>query len=118
MTVAIIVFSPTGNTLKVVGMLEKKLEEKGVQVQLVDVTRNGKLFCEKRYEDFLNDNVKEHDVLLVGAPVYAHHMHYIMIEIVKSLPRPDKKDGVDWPLPLSHMAGYPPGSPCMNLQDF
>ena len=93
MKAAIIVFSPTGNTLKVAGMLEKRLEENDVQVQLLDISRNKKLFCEKRYKDFLNKNVKRHDVLLVGAPVYAHHMHYNMIDIIKSLPTVDERWG-------------------------
>lgn len=93
MKAAIIVFSPTGNTLKVAGMLEKKLKENDVQVQLLDISRNGKLFCEKHYKDFLNKNVKRHDVLLVGAPVYAHHMHYNMIDIIKSLPKVDARWG-------------------------
>ena len=39
MYVAIIVFSPTGNTLKVGRMLEKTLVGRGVKAQLVDITR-------------------------------------------------------------------------------
>jgi ferredoxin/flavodoxin len=93
MKAAIIVFSPTGNTLKVAEMLEKKFKENGIQVQILDITRNGKLFHGKRYERFLNENVKKHDVLLVGAPVYAHHMHYNMIDIIKSLPKVNERWG-------------------------
>jgi flavodoxin len=93
MKAAIIVFSPTGNTLKAAEMLENELKENDVQVQLLDISRIGKLFCEKRYERFLNENVRKHDVLLVGAPVYAHHMHYHMIDIIKSLPKVDERWG-------------------------
>lgn len=93
MKAAVVVFSPTGNTLKVAEMLEKKLKENGLQVQVLDTTRNRKLFHGNRYERFLNENVKEHDVLLVGAPVYAHHMHYNMIDIIKSLPKVDERWG-------------------------
>jgi ferredoxin/flavodoxin len=93
LNVSIIVFSPTGNTLKVAGMLEKNLKEKGVQVQLLDITRNGKLFHGKRYNVFLHLYVQKHDVLVIGAPVYAHHMHYNMLDVVKSLPKVDDKWG-------------------------
>ena len=44
MIVAIVVFSLTGNTLKVGRMLEEGLLKKNVKVQLVDITRNNKLF--------------------------------------------------------------------------
>jgi ferredoxin/flavodoxin len=93
MKAAIIVFSPTGNTLKVAGMLEDNLKHNCIEVQLLDITRNEKLFHGKRYENFLNENIKKHDVLLVGAPVYAHHMQYNMIDIIKSLPKVDEKWG-------------------------
>ena len=93
MKAAIIVFSPTGNTLKVARMLEKNLEENGVRVQLLDITRNGALFHGKRYKSILNDNVKEHEVLFIGAPVYAHHMQYNMLDLIKSLPKADERWG-------------------------
>jgi ferredoxin/flavodoxin len=91
MKVAIVVFSPTGNTLKVAEMLENDLKGNGNSVQLLDITRNGKLFREKRYKECLDENVEEHDVLLIGAPVYAHHLHYNMLDVIKSLPKADGK---------------------------
>ena len=91
MKVAIVVFSPTGNTLTVAKMLANDLTGNGNSVQLLDLTRNGKLFHEKRYREFLDEKVEAHDVLLIGAPVYAHHLHYNMLDVVKSLPTPDRK---------------------------
>lgn len=91
MKVAIVVFSPSGNTLKVARMIEENLNCKNVQVQLLDITRNGRLFHEKHSEDFLNEHVKKHDVLLIGAPVYAHHMHYNMMDVIRSLPKAEGK---------------------------
>ena len=91
MKIAIVVFSPTGNTLKVAKMLEDDLTGNGHSVQLLDLTRNGKLFYEKRYKEFLDEKVEAHDILLIGAPVYAHHLHYNMLDVVKSLPTPDGK---------------------------
>ena len=91
MKIAIVVFSPSGNTLKVAEMMEENLNRSNVQVQLLDITRNGRLFQEKRYEDFLNEKLEKHDVLVVGAPVYAHHLHYNMLAVIRSLPKADGK---------------------------
>ena len=76
MKTAIVVFSPTGNTLKVAKMLKENLKNNGIQAQLLDITRNKKLFHEKNYRKFLSENVEEHDLLMIGSPVYAHHIHY------------------------------------------
>ena len=69
MKVAIIVFSPTGNTLEVGKMLEAQLISRNVQVQLFDFTRNGTIFREKNIKSYLKENIKEHDLLCVGSPV-------------------------------------------------
>ena len=88
MLVAIVVFSPTGNTLKVGKMLEECLLRKNVKVQLVDITRNKELFGKRNYKSYLKKLVQKHDLLCIGSPVYAHHLHYNVKEIIKSLPRP------------------------------
>jgi len=88
MKVAIIVFSPSGNTLKVGKMLEKSLVDKNAQVQLVNITRDKNLFGERDIEGYLKETVKEHDLLCVGSPVYAHHLHYNVQDVIKDLPRP------------------------------
>jgi ferredoxin/flavodoxin len=86
MKVAIIVFSPTGNTLKVGTMLEKSLQDKKNDVQLIDITRST-LFKEENIENYL-ETVQEHDILCIGSPVYAHHLHYNVKNIIASLPQP------------------------------
>ncbi|WP_455391882.1 EFR1 family ferrodoxin [[Eubacterium] cellulosolvens] len=86
MLVAIIVFSPTGNTLKVGKMLEKSLLARNAKVQLIDITRDRKLFHERDVKSYLEENIKEHDVLCIGSPVYAHHLHYNVKKLIKSLP--------------------------------
>ena len=58
MKTAIVVFSPTGNTLKVAKMLKENLKNNGIQAQLLDITSNKKLFHEKNYRNFLNENEK------------------------------------------------------------
>lgn len=88
MKVAILVFSPSGNTLKAAKMLETKLIGKGIEVQTVDATRRDIYPDRNKAAVFLQNEVKEHDVLLVGGPVYAHHMHYNVLSLIGALPRP------------------------------
>lgn len=88
MKVAIIVFSPTGNTYKVSSMIEKRLTERNVDVQLINVTRNKRLFREQNSKQYFRETVKEHDLLCIGSPVYAHHLHYNVQNIIKALPPP------------------------------
>jgi ferredoxin/flavodoxin len=88
MKVAIIVFSPSGNTLKVGKMLEKSLLEKNISVQIVDITRTKELFKYRTFNQYLKQHVEEHDIICVGSPVYAHHLHYNVQDIIKSLPPP------------------------------
>jgi ferredoxin/flavodoxin len=86
--VAIIVFSPTGNTLKVAKMLKEALLTKKVKTQIIDVTRDPILFKEKKMMRFLNEKVASHDVLCIGSPVYAHHLQYHVKDLIRSLPKP------------------------------
>jgi len=88
MLVTIIVFSPTGNTLKVGKMLENSLKNRDVGVQFIDITRNKKLFQSHHFKSYLKEIIKKHDVLCIGSPVYAHHLHYNIKDIIKSLPQP------------------------------
>lgn len=88
MKVSIIVFSPTGNTLKVGRMLSDRLSERQVEVQLLDITGEGELFRERDFKGYLRDSVREHDVLCVGSPVYAHHINFNVKDLIRALPRP------------------------------
>jgi ferredoxin/flavodoxin len=90
MRVMIIVFSPTGNTLKVAEMIRTQLLNTDIQVKLLDITREKCVFHEKRYHTFFKNKASTHDLLLVGGPVYAHHFHFNVLEILKKLPRPNK----------------------------
>lgn len=89
MKITIIQFSPSGNTLKVSLMLQKELESRGQAAQLVDITSREQFFNGNDISTFLKENVKQHDVLLVGGPVYAHHLQYHMLDLIEALPRPD-----------------------------
>ena len=93
MRVTIIVFSPTGNTFKVAEMLRGSLTRKGAKVQLVDFTRNMTIFKQNNRSEYLEINIEEHEVLMIGGPVYSHHMQYQVLELIKSLPQPGGKWG-------------------------
>jgi Fe-S-cluster-containing hydrogenase component 2/flavodoxin len=88
MKVVIIVFSPTGNTLKVGNMLRETLMSRGAVVQLIDIARNKKVFRKGRIKEYIKETIEDHDVLCIGGPVYAHHLHYNVKDIIKSLPSP------------------------------
>ena len=88
MLVAIVVFSPTGNTLKVGKMLKECLEKNNIKAQLVDITRNKEIFKEQNFKNGLEKLVQEHDLLCIGSPVYAHHLPYTIKEIIRALPEP------------------------------
>ncbi|MDF1549639.1 MAG: NAD(P)H-dependent oxidoreductase [Bacteroidales bacterium] len=89
MKIAIIQFSPSGNTSKVTQMLKNELEQRNQEVQLIDITREKQFFIEKAAHRFLIEKVKQHDVLLIGSPVYAHHLQYHMQDLLKVLPKPN-----------------------------
>ena len=93
MKIAIIVFSPSGNTLKVGKMMESAFKNKGAKVQLIDSTRREMIFKQNNRAEFLDKNVSAHDVLMIGGPVYSHHMQYNLLELIKALPQPDEKWG-------------------------
>jgi ferredoxin/flavodoxin len=88
MKVTILVFSPSGNTANIAALLQQRLEEGDAIVQLVNVTGNPNLFNAQQHTQFLRDEVAEHDVLCVGAPVYTHHLQYHMHDLLKALPEP------------------------------
>jgi len=91
--ITIIVFSPTGNTFKLAKMLSGCLTQKGAKVQLVDFTRNATIFRQNNRSEYLDTNIEEHEVLMIGGPVYSHHMQYQVLELIKALPQPGGKWG-------------------------
>jgi len=89
MKICIIQFSPSGNTKSVSVQIKNELEKRGRSVQLIDITGDKEVFEENNIPGFLKNNIQPHDVLLVGSPVYAHHLQYHMADMLKCLPKPD-----------------------------
>ncbi len=93
MKALIMVFSPGGNTLKTAKMLEDELDKRMVEAQILDLTGKGQLFKDRNFREYLDNAVALHDLLCVGGPVYAHHMHYNVLDIIRNLPEPGGKWG-------------------------
>ena len=84
--VAIITFSPAGSTRRVGAMLAAALDDRGCEPQLVDITRNPAYFAARDPGKALDGLVRAHDVLCIGGPVYAHHMQFNVLDLVRRLP--------------------------------
>lgn len=89
MKITVIQFSSSGNTEKVSSAIREVLEEDGTAtVQVVDLARDASFFGGGRAADVL-ERVAPHDVLMVGGPVFAHHLQYHVQDLIRLLPRPD-----------------------------
>lgn len=88
MKIAIIEFSPSGNTNRVGELLKATFERNGINVQLVNITGNEEYFLMNKKQNFLRETIKEHDILFIGGPVYAHHLQYHVKELIENLPKP------------------------------
>jgi len=94
MKTLIIQFSPSGNTLKVSEMIRCELVSRSQQVSLINLAGDQLFFKnEAETRNHLLEIVPPHDVLLIGSPVYAHHLQYHVADLIKALPKPDGKWG-------------------------
>ena len=93
MKIAIIVFSPSGNTLTAAKLFEKSFLKRNAQVQLINFTARKEIANQKNITKYLRDTVNPHDVLCIGGPVYAGHLQENVKNIIKALPLPDEKWG-------------------------
>ncbi len=89
MKITIIQFSPSGNSKVVTQDIIAMLESKHHEVNLLDITGDAAFFNRNNLQEYLAQRVTPHDVLLVGGPVYAHHMQYHVLDLIKSLPKPN-----------------------------
>ena len=88
MNITILAFSPSGNTTAIANRLKLNLEQKGETVQLLNMTGHPALFSDRDYSRFLREAIAPHDVLCVGGPVYAYHLQYHLLDLLKALPKP------------------------------
>lgn len=91
MKVAIIVFSPSGNTLKAAKLIEKSFVSRDAKVRLLNITAKKDIANQESIVNYLNVCVESHDLLFIGGPVYAGHLQNNVKKIIKALPLPDEK---------------------------
>lgn len=88
MKASIIVFSPSGNTSRATALLVAGLERNGIANTVLNITGDARYFLAKDKKAFLGVAIPEHDILFVGAPVYAHHLQYHVKDLIEALPEP------------------------------
>lgn len=93
MKIAILVFSPSGNSLTTAQLIEQSFFKRNVQVQVHDVSRCKDIASQAGLTQHLKDQINPHDVLLIGGPVYAGHLQENVKKIIKAIPLPDEKWG-------------------------
>jgi len=89
MKVVIIVFSPSGHTLKVAKMIKNQCEKFSSSVNLIDITGEDKFLFENKKEENLHKELGEYDLLFIGGPIYAGHMESNILKTIQILPNPD-----------------------------
>ena len=108
MNIIILVFSPYGNTLKVSKSLARIMASNNLNVELIDITRNIKLWVHKQFNDFFT-NLNQHDVLCIGAPVYAHLFPKNVLDFIEELPFPDGEKLGEYVIPFVTYGGVSSG---------
>lgn len=93
MRVLVLTFSPAGGTQKVSERLEEKLVSKGHEVQHLNITGNRQIFKEGKVVEELEKEVKPHDVICIGSPVYEKHIEMYVKDVYEKLPMPNEKWG-------------------------
>jgi ferredoxin/multimeric flavodoxin WrbA len=93
MKTAILVFSPSGHTLKTAQFFKEEFERKGVSVQLINITKKPNYLNENTIKTQLEKELDAHDVLLIGGPIYAGHMEGNVLKLIRNLPLPNEEYG-------------------------
>jgi len=91
--VSIIVFSPSGHTLKAANIFREKFIKKGVSAQLINITKNPNYLNEGSIKKQLEKDLDAHDVILIGGPIYAGHMEAHVLRLIRQFPNVGGKFG-------------------------
>lgn len=93
MKITILDFSPSGNTRDASRRIAEEIRSRGMECQSVHLAGSEDAFLRGDWGSVLERDVGPHDLLLVGGPVYAHHLHYNVQDLIRALPRPDGRWG-------------------------
>ncbi len=85
MNAIIIYFSPSGSTRKIANQMATVFNEKFSKVEVIDLTRNKSYWESVQFRQNLYKIINNYDILCIGSPVYAHHMHYNVMDFIRNL---------------------------------
>jgi ferredoxin/flavodoxin len=103
----IIYFSPSGNTGKVANQMAEVFSDKFIKVEKIDLTRNESYWNSSQFRHNLYNMINNYDVFCIGSPVYAHHLHYNVMDFIGNLlPLRDK---VQYAVPFVTFGGINSG---------
>jgi flavodoxin/ferredoxin len=85
MKAIIVYFSPSGGTKKIAQQIEETHKNIFEKIESVNLTHNESYWNSQQFRNNLFNIINEYDVLFVGSPVYAHHLHYNMCDFIKQL---------------------------------
>ncbi|MDC7124812.1 MAG: EFR1 family ferrodoxin [Spirochaetales bacterium] len=91
MNVSIIVFSPSGHTLKAAEIIRESLVNKDNKSRLLNFTKRTDLLYGDSIAENLSKELGSYDLLFIGGPLYAGHVEHNVLKIIESLPLPDKE---------------------------
>ena len=69
-------------------MAAAALEERGFEVQLLDVTAAKVITDREKLLQYLAQEIAPHDLLLVGGPVYENRLDKFTLRLIQQLPQP------------------------------
>lgn len=79
MKVGIIIYSQTGHTREVAGLLQQNLAEKGHQASIEEITINGKTPAQPgQFELLTIPDPVQYDAVIFGSPVQAFNLNPVM----------------------------------------
>jgi ferredoxin/flavodoxin len=90
MNVSILVFSPSGHTLKVAKKIEEGFKKKNNIVRLINITGKQEFLYGEHIKEALEKALGEYDLLCIGGPLYAGHIEHTILHTIGALPAPDK----------------------------
>ena len=87
MKVGIIIYSQTGHTREVAGLLQEKMVEKGHQVKIEEITINGKIPAQSgQFKLSASPDPGNYDAVIFGSPVQAFNLNPVMKAYLDQLP--------------------------------
>jgi flavodoxin/ferredoxin len=107
MNAIIVYFSPSGSTRKVAQQMSEVFSGKFSKIEVIDLTRNESYWNSFQFRQNLYNIINNYDVLCIGSPVYAHHMHYNVQNFIRNLP--PLTDKVQYAVPFVTYGGINSG---------